>query len=126
VNTWLSWISVAAGGASGACARYGLGLLMSGHTTRLPLGTLLANLIGCFLAGVLTSWYLHRGTIPGVGYLLLMTGFLGGFTTFSAFSVDTLRLVEAGQGSLALVNVALNLFGSILAVTLGAWMARLI
>jgi CrcB protein len=55
-----------------------------------------------------------------------MTGFLGGFTTFSAFSVDTLRLVEAGQGSLALVNVALNLFGSILAVTLGAWMARLI
>lgn len=126
VSSWLSWISVAAGGAGGACARYGLGLLMSGHVTRLPLGTLLANLIGCFLAGVLTTWYLHRGAVPNAGYLLLMTGFLGGFTTFSAFSVETLRLVETGHGSLALGNVTLNLFGSLLAVALGAWVARLI
>ncbi|MEE9318902.1 MAG: fluoride efflux transporter CrcB [Granulosicoccus sp.] len=125
MNTWLSWISVAAGGAGGACARYGLGLLVSGHVTRLPLGTLLVNLIGCFLAGVLTSWYVHRGAVPGPEYLLLMAGFLGGFTTFSAFSVDTLRLVEAGHGALALGNVMLNLVGSLLAVTLGAWVARL-
>lgn len=123
----INWFMVALGGASGACARYGLSYVLSGHAGRLPLGTLLANLIGCLLAGFLTTLYLQRGFAPGTTtQLLLVTGFLGGFTTFSAFSVETLRLAESGEIATAGVNVALNLIGALLAVLLGAWLARLV
>jgi len=117
---------VALGGAAGASARYGLSLLLASHASRLPLGTLMANGLGCLLAGFITALYLQRGLPAGAAQLLLVTGFLGGFTTFSAFSVETLRLAESGEILTALLNVLLNLAAALLAVVLGAWLARLI
>lgn len=120
-----AFLMVALGGALGSMGRYGVSVLF-GSATRFPWATLAVNLLGCFAAGFLTIWLLARGhTLPFDGWkLLVATGVLGGFTTFSAFSLETLRLAEAGNTLLALTNIACNLVGALLAVLLGAWFAR--
>jgi len=125
LNTLTGFAAVALGGACGACARYGVYLLFQGAAGRFPFGTLLANLSGAFLAGVLVTLMQAKGADNTAGYLLLVTGFLGGFTTLSAFSVDTLKLLQAGATVPAAMNVLVTIIGALLAVSFGAWVARL-
>lgn len=120
----VGFAAVAVGGAAGACARYGVSLLFAGSATRFPYGTLLANLSGALLAGFLVAFMLSRGLINTPLYLLLMTGFLGSFTTLSAFSVETLRLVQNGQSVPAIVNVLVTVGGALIAVLAGGALAR--
>ncbi len=124
MTSFYAYLSVAAGGALGASMRYGLGLLLAGDVQRIPWSTLSVNVLGCFLAGFITASLGARGTISPIFLLFLTTGMLGGFTTFSAFSIDTLRLAEAGQLTLAAVNIVVNLFGSLLSVATGWWLAK--
>jgi CrcB protein len=124
MNAGLNFLYVALGGAAGACARYALSLLLARELLRFPVATLAANLSGAFLAGVIATWFWNRGLFGTPLQLLLMVGFLGGFTTFSAFSVETLRLVEDGSLSLALWNTLGNVIGSLLSVFAGAVLAR--
>jgi len=119
----INLISVAAGGAIGASARYSVAVFFA-PSSRFPWPTLSVNVIGCFLAGVIGTWLLMRSPDSLNAQLFLITGILGGFTTFSAFSLETLRLAESGQWSLAGVNMVVNLVGSILAVCCGWWIAR--
>lgn len=119
----ISLISVAAGGAIGASARYGVTLFL-GTSSRFPWPTLAANVIGCFIAGIIGTWLITRLPASTHIQLFLITGIFGGFTTFSAFSLDTLRLAESGQWSVAGLNVVANLLGSLLAVGCGWWLAR--
>lgn len=121
---WQAWLGVACGGALGACGRYAVAVLLVVPDARWPLATLLVNLCGCFVAGFVTAWLSRHGTLIGVGHLMLTVGFLGAFTTFSAFSVETLRLFEAGKAGLALANAAGNLVGALVAVALGTLLAR--
>jgi CrcB protein len=108
------------GGGLGSLARWLVGL----GATRLlgagfPFGTLAVNLIGCFAMGVLARLLVSAG-IEGQGArLLLMTGFLGGFTTFSAFALDTAGLVGEGEGGRAVIYIALSVLGSLGAVAAG-------
>lgn len=100
-------IQVAIGGAIGASARYLVGLAVA-----FPLGTLTVNVLGSFLMGLAFVWLAGpKGVAPLAP--LVMTGVLGGFTTFSAFSLDTLKLVEAGRmtaaGGYVLASVTLSL-----------------
>lgn len=116
----LIWVFL--GGGCGAVSRYVLGLLMLALFPYFPLGTLLVNLVGSAVAGFLL------GRFPSVGTptwrLFLMTGFLGGFTTFSAFSLETAQMwIEQHRGE-ALLNLGLNLLGGLLAVALGYWLGR--
>ena len=120
----VSLISVAAGGAIGAGARYLVSVAVSSQPGRFPWATLSVNLAGCFIAGGLTAWLLSRGSLSPNFVLFLGTGVLGGFTTFSAFSVESLRLAESGQLTLAAVNVLANVTGCLLAVALGWLLAR--
>ncbi len=124
MNQGLNFIAVGIGGASGACLRYSLSLWLAREAIRFPVATLTANLIGAFAAGIITTWFWNRGLFGTPLQLLLVVGFLGGFTTFSAFSVETLRLVESGNEGLALLNVTVNVLGSLLAVFAGACLAR--
>ncbi|MBX2839713.1 MAG: fluoride efflux transporter CrcB [Gammaproteobacteria bacterium] len=119
---------VALGGALGACLRYGCSVLLAGSDSRFPWATLLVNVAGCAMAGFLTGWLLARGSeLPQGGWsLLVFTGILGGFTTFSAFSVETLRLAESGDSAIALLNILANVLGALLAVFFGAWLARIL
>jgi len=121
----MSLISVAAGGAIGAGARYGVSLLLA-PDARFPWPTLCVNVLGCFIAGIVGTWFLSRGQASPNLQLFLITGILGGFTTYSAFSLDTLRLAESGQVNLALLNIMTNVLGALLAVVCGWSLARTI
>jgi len=116
-------IQVAIGGAIGASARYMTGLAASrvmGHG--FPWGTMTVNFVGSFLMGVLVVVLARKG---GNDFApLLMTGMLGGFTTFSAFSLDALTLFERGQVALAAVYVAGSLLLALGAIVLGVFIAR--
>jgi CrcB protein len=124
MNQGLNFVYVGMGGAMGACLRYSLSVWLASGAVRFPLATLAANLVGAFAAGIIATWFWNRGLFGTPLQLLLVVGFLGGFTTFSAFSVETLRLVETGSEGLALLNIAVNVIGSLLAVFIGASLAR--
>lgn len=117
------WIAI--GGALGALARYGLsGWVYGVAGARLPWGTLAVNLAGCFLIGVLAELTLRSGWVgpqvrAGVGI-----GFLGSFTTFSTFAVETWREMERGDWLAAGGNLLLNTVGGLALVMLGLLTAR--
>jgi CrcB protein len=94
--------SVALGGAAGALSRYAVTAALSGPTGRpgMPWGVLLVNLTGCLAAGLIGGALAARGGSDPLR-LLLITGFLGSFTTYSAFGLDAYRLVEAGRWGVA-------------------------
>ena len=114
-------LQVAAGGAAGAVLRY-LVVQASGRWlgAGFPYGTVLVNIGGSFVMGLVAVALLGRsGMTP-----LVMAGFLGGFTTFSAFSLDAVSLFERGETWAAAVYVALSVAGSILALMAGLLIAR--
>lgn len=124
---WL-YLVVGAGAAIGGALRHGsnrLGLALFG--AGFPSGTLFVNLVGCFVMGALTSWFAFRGEQSSQSLrLFLTTGVLGGFTTFSAFSLDTALIWQRGQMALAAGYVALSVGGSLLAVFAGLALMRAI
>lgn len=92
--------------------------------TVFPLGTLVVNVIGCFLLGLLGGLLAHRGILEPGYRLFLMIGLLGGFTTFSAFALDTLILIESAEALKALANIVLQVSLSLAAVYAGYIGAR--
>lgn len=116
---------VAIGGATGSVARYLTGLAM----TRLlgpafPWGTITVNIVGSFAIGILTELVARKLAAPMEMRLLLVVGFLGGFTTFSSFSLDTLALVERGAGLTAFGYVAASVILSLAAAFGGIALGR--
>jgi len=116
-------LAVAVGAASGALLRWQAGLWLNARHPDLPLGTLGVNLIGGLLIGF--CLVLLSRPEQGLWRLLLVTGFLGGLTTFSAFSGESLQLLQRGAWGWALVHSAAHVFGALGAAALGAWLARL-
>lgn len=116
-----AFLLVCCGGALGSGLRYALSQAVSrGLPALLPLGTLAVNLIGCFLMGGVVGLGLAQpGVISPGGRLLVATGFLGGFTTYSAFNADVLRLWQEGAGLRSAGYVLLTLLGGLLAGILG-------
>ncbi|HEX4130500.1 MAG TPA: fluoride efflux transporter CrcB [Pirellulales bacterium] len=112
---------VALGGSVGALARYfGGGWVL--HRTvdwRFPASTFAVNLAGCVVAGLLTGMIEKRGWFSADARLFLFTGFLGGFTTFSAFGIDTISLLRRGNTVVALAYV----LSSVIAGLAGLWLA---
>ena len=117
---------IAVGGALGAVARYGVATWLTTSATRptLPWGTIAVNLVGCLLIGALAGWADTRGTLTESGRLFLMVGILGGFTTFSAFGLESLTLFRSGSVGLALLNVALQVGGGLIGVLAGWYIVR--
>lgn len=118
----LAFLQVALGGAIGSAARYGV-TLAAARMTGLPLGTLAVNVAGSFLMGLLAAILALRGNQHLAP--LLLTGILGGFTTFSAFSLDTLTLWERGEAGLALAYVFGSVLLSLLAIIAGLAIGRI-
>jgi CrcB protein len=116
-------LSVALGGAIGASARYLTNVsVMRFVGPGYPYGTMIANVLGSFLMGVLVVVLAKKG---GNAYApFLMTGLLGGFTTFSAFSLDTLTLFERGDVGQAGLYMALSVGLSLAAIALGVYATR--
>lgn len=117
-------VVVAVGGAIGSLARYGLAQLLPTRPGHFPWATLLTNLSGCFLIGVLMVlisdvWTAHRLVRP-----LLGTGVLGGYTTFSTYASDIRALLQPDTVGLAFTYLAGTLVGALLAVLAGTWLTR--
>ncbi len=115
-----TWLAVAIGGGSGAVLRW---LVSSRFNSSLPYGTLLVNVIGSFLIGVLFVVLSHRG-IDDPHKAGLVVGLLGGFTTFSAFSLETITLIEQGAVKTALLYAAFSLIICVIAAFAGLALAR--
>jgi CrcB protein len=114
-----------AAGAAGAVSRY----LLSGAVQRLagsgfPLGTFAANMAGCFFFGLLWGLFEHRLPLGGQARIIILTGFMGSFTTFSTFAFETASLLQHGQGWLALLNAGGQLAAGLALVVLGMGLGR--
>ncbi|MGV9537494.1 fluoride efflux transporter FluC [Streptosporangium sandarakinum] len=115
---------VAAGGAAGATARYGAGLLWPTPDGSFPWTTLGVNAVGCLLIGVLMAVLAAASAAPAWVRPFLGTGVLGGFTTFSTFSVDIQGLLLGGRPGVALAYLAATPVAALIAVTAGSRVAR--
>jgi CrcB protein len=119
-----AYLLVGLGGAVGAMARFGFGRLL-GVGGAWPWATFGVNVIGGLLMGLLVGWLAARGGSEQMR-LLLGVGVLGGFTTFSAFSLEVMLLIERGQAGLALGYALASAVAAVGALALGLWLTRTI
>jgi CrcB protein len=115
----LSIASICAGASAGALLRWLLSASLNALWPAVPLGTLLANLVGGYLIGVAFAWIAANPTLPPELRLLVVTGFLGGLTTFSTFSVEVVDAAQRGDFASAGAIVLLHLAGSLACTVLG-------
>ncbi len=125
MNALYPLILVGFGGAMGSMARYGASVAVSRWLLPpFPWGTLVVNVVGSFLIGLVMVWLLKAGEWRESGRLLLVTGLLGGFTTFSSFSWETWKLIEDGRLLLAVGNILASVAVCLLATLAGVLFAR--
>lgn len=121
-------LAVGTGAALGAWLRWGLGMMLNPMFPTLPLGTLAANLGGGFLIGMAVEYFHHNSLLPPEARLFLITGFLGGLTTFSTFSAETVTLLLREQYGWACAIIFSHLAGSLAMTVLGIltlkWLAQ--
>ena len=118
---------VALGGAIGSVARYKLSGYVMQHALdwRFPLGTFTVNVVGCLAAGVLAGLAEKHAMFSPDTRVLLFAGLLGGFTTFSAFGLETMHLLKRGDIAVAAANVVLSVLAGLAALWLGLGIASL-
>jgi CrcB protein len=112
---------VALGGALGSLARYRMSAWLLHHAIdwKFPVGTFAVNVVGCLVAGILAGLAERHDLFSADVRLLLFTGLLGGFTTFSAFGLETMFLIRRGDVLIALLNISLSVVLGMLALWLG-------
>lgn len=117
--TALGALAVGVGAALGAWLRWALGIAMNLLVPELPLGTLVANLVGGYLIGVAVGAFAEVAGLALEWRLFVITGFLGGLTTFSTFSVESVQLLTSARHGWAIAHAGLHLAGSLLMTWLG-------
>ena len=117
--SWLGLAAVALGAAAGASLRWLFSFALNDLQPSLPPGTLLANLLGGLLAGFAMAWLLRHPELSPAWRLFITTGFLGGLTTFSTFSAESLALIMRGYMMMAAVHSVFHLVGSLAAAAIG-------
>lgn len=120
-----NYLIVGAGGFFGAIARYAVNILVVKiWPYEFPLGTFLINVSGSFIIGLFMTYAIERSSLDPAWRLLIVTGFLGAYTTFSTFEYETQRLVETGALRWALLNILASVVVGYLAVQTGTTLAR--
>ena len=118
---FLPVLAVGVGAALGAWLRWGLGLLMNPLLAEVPMGTLAANLLGGYLVGLAVAMFTQHPGLAPEARLFIITGFLGGLTTFSTFSAEAVHLITRGEYGWAATHMGLHLAGSLAMTMLGLW-----
>lgn len=113
------------GGGMGSVLRFMLSKTGARYMPFFPLGTLIANLLGSFLIGLLTVWFIDKNLVPSPYREMVLTGFLGGLTTFSTFSLETFYLLDSARYSALLAYTSLNLAGGLVLVFIGRYSGNL-
>jgi fluoride exporter len=111
--------AVGLGAAFGAWLRWGFGVWLNAVFPTLPLGTLAANLVGGYWVGIAVAYFSGHAGLPPEARLFVITGFLGGLTTFSTFSAESVALLSRAQYTWVLAHIVAHLGGSIVATVLG-------
>ncbi len=120
-----NYVAVALGGVVGCCARYGVSQAVQlFYGKSFPLATLIINVSGCLAMGFLFYLTLERVSVSPSMRVAILTGVLGGFTTFSTFAMEALILAEDGETGYAVSYILLSVFLGLGAAWLGAWCAR--
>jgi fluoride exporter len=109
----MSWLAVGFGAALGAWGRWWLGIWLNKLHEQIPFGTLTVNLVGGYLIGIAVGYFSAHPAAASEWRLFAVTGFLGGLTTFSSFSAESLMMLQRGNYGWALAHAALHLFGSV-------------
>ena len=113
----MQFLFIFIGGGLGSLSRFGITKMVEPYSDKFPFGTLVANILSCILLGFLLS-LTFRYQIKETYKFMLMTGFCGGFSTFSTFSSETFQLFQNGEIVLAVLNV----FGSVIICLLAIWL----
>lgn len=116
---WLSIIAIFFGAGLGALLRAGFNFLTVGAASILPLGTFISNMVGGYLIGIAIAFFGNNPNISPEWKLFVITGFLGGLTTFSSFSAEVVGFMQRGELSWALGTALLHLVGSLALTFLG-------
>lgn len=123
---YYAFLAVFGGAGFGACLRWWLGTTLNPVFPTLPLGTLAANLLGGYLVGVAVAYFSHNTALPPEARLLIITGFMGGLTTFSTFSTEVVTLLLRGQYLWGAFAASVHLFGSLALTALGMMTMRML
>ena len=110
---WLSILVIFCGAGLGALLRAGFNVVTVNAASVIPLGTLIANLVGGYLVGLAVAFFGNNPQLSPEWRLLIVTGFLGGLTTFSSFSAEVVAMIQRGEFTWALGTALLHLFGSL-------------
>lgn len=117
----VSIVAIFFGAGLGALLRAWFNSFAASFSSAIPMGTLMANLLGAYLVGVALAYFIDQPTISPQWRLFIMTGFLGGLTTFSSFSAEVVQLMQRDQLMLALGLALIHVCGSLLLTFLGIW-----
>ena len=117
--SFYSVLAVGGGAAIGAWLRWWLGIMLNPVFPTLPFGTLAANLLGGYLVGVAVAFFSEHAGLPPEARLFIITGFMGGLTTFSTFSAEAVTLISRSEYTWAVAHTAVHLGGSLIMTTLG-------
>lgn len=109
----MNWLAIAVGATLGAWLRYFFGLTLTPLFRPMPLGTLASNLGGGFMIGVAVAFFGSNPNLPPAWRLFVITGFMGGLTTFSSFSAESMGLLQSGEYGWALAHTAVHVIGSL-------------
>ena len=121
---WSQFLAVAIGGAFGSSLRFAVGRALTPSGAGIPWGTVAVNLLGCLLIGLLVGWSEQNGGLGDNLRALAVAGFLGGFTTFSAFGLETVVLAREAGTAPSLAYFSLQIVGGLLLVVLGLFVGR--
>jgi CrcB protein len=128
----ISFLIVGSGGAIGAMARFGMTLALLRFSNVLPLGTLISNLLGCFIMGIIVqmlariAWFAEGGVVTDHNRLLFAVGFCGAFTTLSALVLEMSTMMQRNQSMLAFAYLVVTLLGGFAAFHGGAVLLKLL
>jgi fluoride exporter len=123
---WSSVLAISVGAAAGALLRWQLNVQMNSLIPVLPLGTLVANLVGGYIIGLAIAYFARAPGIAPEWRLLIITGFCGGLTTFSTFSAEVVTRLQEGRWVWAMVTIAIHVVGSLVMTLAGLATRRLL
>ncbi len=118
---WPSILAIFCGAGLGALLRAGFNLATVSVTSTLPLGTFISNMVGGYMIGIAVAFFGNNPSLSPEWRLFVITGFLGGLTTFSSFSAEVVAFIERGELAWALGTALLHVVGSLALTLLGIW-----
>lgn len=116
------WIAIFIGGGLGSLSRYGFSRWLGNADNGFPTATLLANIAACLILGLISALVIRKWDLSPTMQAAILTGFCGGFSTFSTFSMESISLLQGGKAGLAFAYMGISLVACLGAIAIGVWL----